>query len=119
MLIPTVIEDSNREERAYDIYSRLLRERIIFFGMPIDDGAANVIIAQLLFLEAEGPERDVHLYVNSPGGDSNAGLGIYDVMQYVARTWRRSASDRPRAWRRFPCRPARRGSATRCPTHGS
>lgn len=79
-----VIEDSNRGERAYDIYSRLLRDRIIFLGMPIDDEAANVIIAQLLFLEAEDPERDVHLYVNSPGGDTNAGLGIYDAMQYVA-----------------------------------
>ncbi len=84
VLIPTVIEDSNRGERAYDIYSRLLRDRIIFLGMPIDDEAATVIIAQLLFLEAEDPERDVHLYVNSPGGDTNAGLGIYDAMQYVA-----------------------------------
>ncbi len=84
MLIPTVIEDSNRGEREYDIYSRLLRDRIIFLGMPIDDEAANVITAQLLFLEAEDPEPDVHLYVNSPGGDMNAGLGIYDAMQYVA-----------------------------------
>ncbi len=83
-MIPMVIEDSNRGERAYDIYSRLLRDRIIFLGMPIDDEAANVITAQLLFLEAEDPERDVHLYVNSPGGDMNAGLGIYDAMQYVA-----------------------------------
>lgn len=84
MLIPTVIEYSNRGERAYDIYSRLLRDRIIFLGMPIDDEVASLIIAELLFLEAEDPERDVHLYVNSSGGDTNAGLGIYDVMQYVA-----------------------------------
>ncbi len=78
------ILSASRGERAYDIYSRLLRDRIIFLGMPIDDEVANVIIAQLLFLEAEDPERDVHLYVNSPGGDTNAGLGIYDAMQYVA-----------------------------------
>jgi len=84
VLIPTVIEESNRGERVYDIYSRLLRDRIIFLGEPIDDEAANVIIAQLLFLEAEDPERDIHLYVNSPGGDTNAGLGLYDAMQYVA-----------------------------------
>ncbi len=83
-MIPTVIEDSSRGERAYDIYSRLLRDRIIFLGTPIDDEAASVIIAQLLFLEAEDPERDVHLYVNSPGGDTSAGIGIYDAMQYVA-----------------------------------
>lgn len=83
MLIPMVIEQTNRGERAYDIYSRLLKDRIIFLGAPIDDVFANVVIAQLLFLEAEDPEKDIHLYVNSPGGSVTAGLGIYDTMQYV------------------------------------
>ena len=83
MLIQMVIEQTNRGERAYDIYSRLLKDRIIFLGAPIDDVFANVIIAQLLFLEAEDPEKDIHLYVNSPGGSVTAGLGIYDTMQYV------------------------------------
>ena len=84
MLIPMVIEQTNRGERSYDIYSRLLKDRIIFVGAPIDDMFANVIIAQLLFLEAEDPEKDIHVYVNSPGGSVTAGLGIYDTMQYVS-----------------------------------
>ena len=83
MLVPIVIETTNRGERAYDIYSRLLKDRIIFLGAPIDDIFANLIIAQLLFLEAEDPEKDINLYVNSPGGSVTAGLGIYDTMQYV------------------------------------
>jgi len=83
MLIPIVIEQTNRGERSYDIYSRLLKDRIIFIGAPIDDIFANVVIAQLLFLEADDPEKDIHLYVNSPGGSVTAGLGIYDTMQYV------------------------------------
>ncbi len=83
MLIPMVIEQTNRGERSYDIYSRLLKDRIIFIGAPIDDMFANVVIAQLLFLEAEDPEKDIHLYVNSPGGSVTAGMGIYDTMQYV------------------------------------
>jgi ATP-dependent Clp protease, protease subunit len=83
MLIPMVIEQTNRGERAYDIYSRLLKDRIIFIGAPIDDVFANVVIAQLLFLEAEDPEKDIHLYINSPGGSVTAGMGIYDTMQYV------------------------------------
>ena len=83
LLIPTVIEQSHRGERAYDIYSRLLRDRIIVLGMPISEDVANIVIAQLLFLEHDDPETDIYLYVNSPGGDVNAGLGIYDVMQYV------------------------------------
>jgi ATP-dependent Clp protease protease subunit len=78
-----VIESTNRGERAYDIYSRLLKDRIIFLGAPIDDVFSNLIIAQLLFLEAEDPEKDINLYVNSPGGSVTAGLGIYDTMQYV------------------------------------
>ena len=83
MLVPMVIESTNRGERAYDIYSRLLKDRIIFLGAPIDDIFSNLIIAQLLFLEAEDPEKDINLYVNSPGGSVTAGMGIYDTMQYV------------------------------------
>jgi len=83
MLIPMVIEQTNRGERAYDIYSRLLKDRIIFVGTAIDDTVSNVIIAQLLFLEAEDPEKDINIYINSPGGLVTAGLAIYDTMQYV------------------------------------
>ena len=83
MLIPMVIEQTSRGERAYDIYSRLLKDRIIFIGTPIDDNLANVIIAQLLFLEAEDPDKDINLYVNSPGGMVTSGLAIYDTMQYI------------------------------------
>lgn len=82
-LIPTVIEKAQYGERAYDIYSRLLKERIIFLGGPINDGVANVIIAQLLFLEHEDPKKDIQLYINSPGGSVSAGFAIYDTMQYV------------------------------------
>jgi len=82
-LIPMVIEQSQRGERAFDIYSRLLRDRIVFLGSAIDDDVANVVIAQLLFLEAEDADKDVHLYINSPGGSVTAGLAIYDTMQYV------------------------------------
>lgn len=82
-LIPTVIEQSGRGERAYDIYSRLLKDRIIFLGTAIDDDIANLIVAQLLFLESEDPEKDVFLYINSPGGVVTAGLAIYDTMQYI------------------------------------
>jgi ATP-dependent Clp protease protease subunit len=83
MLVPMVIETSSRGERAYDIYSRLLRERIIFLGDAIEDHVANLVIAQLLFLESEDPEKDISLYINSPGGVVTAGLAIYDTMQYV------------------------------------
>src|ERR671917_1245107 len=83
MLVPMVIESSSRGERAYDIYSRLLKDRIIFLGDQIEDHMANLIIAQLLFLEAEDPERDISLYINSPGGVVTAGLAIYDTMQYL------------------------------------
>ncbi|MEK6678692.1 MAG: ATP-dependent Clp endopeptidase proteolytic subunit ClpP [Nitrospirota bacterium] len=83
MLVPMVVEQTNRGERAYDIFSRLLKERIVFLGASIDDNLANLIIAQLLFLEAEDPDKDIHLYVNSPGGYVLAGLAIYDTMQYI------------------------------------
>ena len=81
--IPFVIEKSGREERAMDIYSRLLKDRIIFLGTPVDDGIANVIIAQLLFLQMNDPKKDIHFYINSPGGSVTAGLAIYDTMQYM------------------------------------
>ncbi len=83
MLVPIVVEQTGRGERAFDIYSRLLKDRIIFLGSAIDDNIANLVIAQLLFLESEDPEKDIHIYVNSPGGVVSAGLAIYDTMQYV------------------------------------
>ncbi|MFB9279161.1 ATP-dependent Clp endopeptidase proteolytic subunit ClpP [Cohnella cellulosilytica] len=83
MLVPMVVEQTNRGERSYDIYSRLLKDRIIFLGSAIDDDVANLIIAQLLFLAAEDPEKDIHLYINSPGGSVTAGMGIFDTMQYI------------------------------------
>jgi ATP-dependent Clp protease protease subunit len=82
-LIPMVVEQTGRGERAYDIYSRLLKDRIIFLGGPIDDQIANLVIAQLLFLESEDPDKDIHLYINSPGGVVTAGMAIYDTMQYL------------------------------------
>jgi ATP-dependent Clp protease protease subunit len=82
-LVPIVVEQSARGERAYDIYSRLLKDRIIFLGTVVDDVVANLIIAQMLFLEAEDPDKDIHLYINSPGGSVTAGLGIYDTMQFI------------------------------------
>lgn len=83
MLIPMVVEQSGRGERSYDIYSRLLKERIIFLGGQIDDPLSNLIIAQLLFLESEDPDKDIHLYINSPGGVVTSGMAIYDTMQYI------------------------------------
>ncbi|MFC5700543.1 ATP-dependent Clp endopeptidase proteolytic subunit ClpP [Cohnella faecalis] len=82
-LVPIVVEQTNRGERSYDIYSRLLKDRIIFLGSAIDDDVANLVIAQLLFLAAEDPEKDIHLYINSPGGSVTAGMGIFDTMQFI------------------------------------
>jgi len=83
ILVPTVIEQTHLGERAYDIYSRLLKDRIVFLGTPIDDTVANIVIAQLLFLESEDPKKDINLYINSPGGSVYSGLAIYDTMQYI------------------------------------
>jgi ATP-dependent Clp protease protease subunit len=83
MLIPMVVEQTNRGERAYDIYSRLLKDNIIFIGTPIDDTLSNLVVAQLLFLEAEDPEKEISIYINSPGGSVTAGLGIYDTIQFI------------------------------------
>jgi len=82
-LIPMVVEQTGRGERAYDIYSRLLKDRIVFIGAPIDDNIANLVVAQLLFLEAEDPEKDIFLYINTPGGSVTAGLAIYDTIQFI------------------------------------
>jgi len=82
-LVPIVIEQTSRGERSYDIYSRLLKERIILLGTPITDDVANIVIAQMFFLEMENPDRDIHVYINSPGGSVSAGLAIYDIMQFV------------------------------------
>ena len=83
ILIPMVIEQTGRSERAYDIYSRLLKDRVLFIGTPIDDNVANLVVAQLLFLQMEDPEKDIHLYINSPGGSITSGLAIYDTMQFL------------------------------------
>jgi len=82
-LVPMVVEQTNRGERAYDIYSRLLKDNIVFIGSPIDDNLSNLVIAQLLYLEAEDPEKDIHLYINTPGGSVTAGLAIYDTMRFI------------------------------------
>jgi ATP-dependent Clp protease protease subunit len=82
-LVPMVVEQTSRGERAFDIYSRLLKDNIIFISTPIDDGIANLIVAQLIYLEAEDPEKDIHLYINSPGGSITAGMAIYDTMQFI------------------------------------
>ena len=94
--VPMVVEQSNQGERSYDIYSRLLKDRIIFLGGPIEDVTANIVIAQLLFLEADNPDKDIHLYINSPGGVVTAGMAIYDTMQYIkpdVQSSRRAALD--------------------------
>ncbi len=83
MLIPMVVEQTSRGERSYDIYSRLLKDRVLFLGGQVDDNLANLVIAQLLFLESEDPDKDIHIYINSPGGSVTAGMAIYDTMQYV------------------------------------
>src|SRR5712691_9062477 len=86
-LVPMVVENTGRGERAFDIYSRLLKDRIVFIGTPIDDQVANLVVAQLLFLQSEDPEKEIALYINSPGGQVTAGLAIYDTMQYIHPPW--------------------------------
>ena len=119
MLVPMVIESSSRGERAYDIYSRLLRERIIFLGDVIEDNVANLVIAQLLFLDAEDPERDISLYINSPGGIITSGLAVYDTMQYVRAPVSTICIGMAASMRRSCSPPARRASASPCRTAGS
>ena len=103
-LIPMVIEQDSRGERAFDIYSRLLKERIIFLGTPIDDQIANLLVAELLHLESEDPDKDISIYVNSPGGSVYAGLTIYDTMQFVKPDVQRSVSASPYRWAPCSCR---------------
>ncbi len=119
-LVPMVVEQTARGERAYDIYSRLLKDRLIFIVGPIDDYMANIVVAQMLFLESENPEKEINLYINSPGGVVTAGLAIYDTMQFIKPAMSApSAPARPPAW--APCCSPRapRASATACRMRGS
>jgi ATP-dependent Clp protease protease subunit len=109
-LVPMVVEQTGRGERGYDIYSRLLVDRIVFLGTPIDDMVANLIIAQLLFLQMADPKKDIHLYVNSPWGSVTAGLAIYDTMQFMTCDVNTTASARPPAWAQC-CSVAEQGKA--------
>ena len=115
-LVPMVVEQTIRGERAYDIYSRLLRDNIIFLGTPIDDQVANLIVAQMLFLSGEDPEKDVQLYINSPGGSITAGLAIYDTMQFIKNNVVTYCMARRPAWAPSCCWRAPRASALLCPT---
>ncbi len=115
-LIPMVIEQSGRGERAYDIYSRLLKERVVFLVGPVDDATANLVVAQMLFLESENPDKDIHFYINSPGGSIAAGFAIYDTMQFISPMFRRCASAWRRRWVRSCSPRAPRASASRSPT---
>ena len=117
--MPYVVEQTHRGERSYDIYSRLLKDRIVFLGTPVDDDVANVIIAQLLFLESEDPDKDVNLYINSPGGSVTAGLAIYDTMQYVKPPVSTICLGRRPAWAPSCSRAARPASGSRCRTRAS
>ena len=100
-LVPIVVEQTSRGERSYDIYSRLLKDRIIMVGAAIDDAVANSIIAQMLFLESDNPDADIVLYVNTLGGSVSSGLAIYDTMQYIKPIFRHGASVKPTAWELF------------------
>jgi len=117
-LIPMVIEQSGRGERAYDIYSRLLKERVVFLVGPVHEMSANLIVAQLLFLESENPEKDISFYINSPGGSVSAGLAIYDTMQFIKPDVSTLCVGQRRVWGRCCSRRALRASASRCPIHG-
>ena len=116
---PYVIERSSRGERTYDVFSRLLMDRIIFLGTSINDDVANIVIAQLLFLESDNPERDIHIYINSPGGSVSAGLAIYDTMQFLKSPVNTIAWDSRRAWARSCWPPDARESDRRCRTRAS
>ena len=118
-LVPTVVESSNRGERAYDLYSRLLRERIIFIGTPIDDTVANLVCAQMLFLEYEDPDKDINLYINSPGGDITALFAIYDTMKFVKNDISTFCYGQAASAAAVILAEAPRASGTRCPTPGS
>ena len=116
-VIPMVVEKSGHVERYFDIYSRLLKDRIVFIGSPIDDHVANVVVAQMLYLQSESKKDDINLYINSPGGSVSAGLAIYDTLSSWNATLRPSASGWPPVWPRCCSGPAPRANATHCPTH--
>ena len=118
-LVPMVVEQTSRGERAYDIYSRLLKERVIFLVGGIDDYMANVIVAQLLFLEAENPEKDISLYINSPGGIVTSGMAIYDTMQFIKPDVSTICVGQAAAWARCCSPRAPRASVTPCRIRGS
>jgi len=118
-LIPMVVEQTPRGERAFDIFSRLLKERIIFLPTYIEDEIANLVIAQMLFLEAEDPDKDIHLYINSPGGSVTAGMAIYDTMLHVKPAISTICMGRRPPWARCSWRPGPGASASRCRTPGS
>ena len=114
--VPIVLENTGRGERSMDIYSRLLKDRIVFIGSPIDDGVANVVIAQMLFLQMEDPKKDIHLYINSPGGVVTGGMAIYDTMRFLQCDVVTYCIGRPRAWRPCSSPRVRRASVSRCQT---
>ena len=117
-LVPMVVEQSARGERAYDIYSRLLKERVIFLVGQVEDYMANLVVAQLLFLEAENPDKDIHLYINSPGGSVTAGMSIYDTMNFIKPDVSTLCIGQACSMAPSCCRPAPRASASRCPIRG-
>ena len=114
-LVPMVIEQSGRGERAYDIYSRLLKERVVFLVGPVDDATANLIVAQMLFLESENPDKDIHFYINSPGGSVSAGMAVFDTMQFIKPDVSTLCVGWRHRWARSCWRRAQRVSASRCP----
>jgi ATP-dependent Clp protease protease subunit len=118
-LVPMVVEQTNRGERAYDIFSRLLKDSIIFIGTPIDDQIANLVIAQMLFLEAEDPDKDIMLYINSPGGSITAGLAIYDTMQFIKPDVHTICLGQAASMAAVLLAAAPGASGFRCPTPGS
>ena len=115
-LVPYVVEQTNRGERSYDIFSRLLNDRIIFLSEEVNDTTASLVVAQLLYLESQDPDKDIQFYINSPGGSVTAGMAIYDTMQYVKCDVSPSASVWPPAWERSCSPPAPRASVWLCPT---
>ena len=114
-LVPYVVEQTNRGERSYDIFSRLLNDRIIFLGEEVNDTTASLVVAQLLYLEAQDPDKDIQMYINSPGGSVTAGMAIYDTMQYIKCDVSTSASAWRPAWVLSCCPPGPRASASPCP----
>ena len=118
-MVPMVIEQSGRGERSYDIYSRLLKERVIFLVGPVNDQTANLVVAQLLFLESENPDKDISFYINSPGGSVSAGMAIFDTMNFIKPDVSTLCTGFAAVWVRSCWRPVQRASAFHCPTQRS